>query len=160
MKHGSTHFLRFFIFLLGAAVLALCVFALPSMWKGGSEEFPAAAWAVSLIVAGLYASAVPFFLALRQALKLLGAIDRDAAFSESSVKALRDIKRCALAISVLYAAFVPLLFPIADADDAPGLIIFGAALACAPVTVAVFAAVLERLLRNAIELQSENDLTV
>jgi ABC-type tungstate transport system substrate-binding protein len=52
------------------------------------------------------------------------------------------------------------LYPIADADDAPGLIIIGAAIACAPVVIAVFAAVLERLLQSAIDLKSENDLTV
>lgn len=160
MRRGSTHFLRFFIFLLGAAVLALCVFALPSMSQGGAEEFPEARLAVFLIVAGLYASALPFFLALWQALKLLDSIDRNTAFSESSVTALRNIKRCAIVISAIYAAFLPLLLPIGAADDAPGLLVFGAALAFVPVTVAVFAAVLERLLRNAIEIKSENDLTV
>src|SRR5688572_25592188 len=159
-KRASTLFLRSVIFLLGAIVLALCVFALPSAWKGGSAEFPEASRSVYLIVIGLYASAVPFFYALWQALKLLGSIDRNAAFSDASVEALKRIKRCAVAISAVFIAFVPLLFPIADADDAPGLLIFGAVIACAPVTVAVFAAVLERLLRDAIAIKSENDLTV
>lgn len=160
MKRGSTHFLRFFIILIGAAVLALCVFALPSAWKGGSEEFPTASRALFLIVVGLYASTVPFYAALWQTLKLLGFIDRNTAFSDASVRALKAIKRCAIVITVLYAAFVPLLFPIADADDAPGLILFGAVFACLPAVVAVFAAVLQRLLQNAIELKSENELTV
>ena len=160
MKRGSTHFLRFFILLIGAAVVALSVFALPAMWKGGSEEFPTASRALLLITIGLYASTVPFFAALWQTLKLLGLIDRNTAFSDASVRALKNIKRCAIAITVLYAAFVPLLFPIADADDAPGLILFGAVFACLPAVVAVFAAVLERLLRDAIELKTENDLTV
>lgn len=160
MKRGSTHFLRFVIFLIGAGVLALCIFALPSIWKGGSEEYPAASKALLLIIIGVYASAVPFFIALWQALKLLSYIDRNKAFSDLSVKALRNIKYCGIAIAALLFACVPFLFPIADADDAPGLILFGAAFACAPVVVAVFAAVLQRLLQNAIEIKSENDLTV
>ena len=160
MKRGSTHFLRLAIFGLGAIVLALCVFALPEVWRGGSAEFPAASRSVFLIVIGLYMSAAPFFIALRQALKLLAYIDGNTAFSDASVEALRVIKRCAVVISGIFIAFVPLLIPIAGADDAPGVVVFGAVIACAPVTVAVFAALLERLLRDAIAIKSENDLTV
>jgi len=160
LKRATTHFLRFAIFCLGALVLALCVFALPSIWKGGSEDFPMASKAIFMIVVNLGASAIPFFIALWQALKLLGAIDKGTAFSEASVLALRNIKRCAIAIAVLYVVNVPLLFPIADADDAPGLLVIGMAIAGAPIVVAVFAAVLERLLQDAIVMKSENELTV
>jgi len=160
MKKGSTHFLRFIIFLLGLGVLALYIFALPNMWKGGSEEFPAASRAVFLLMIGMYATAVPFFVALWQTLKLLNYIDQNTAFSDLSVKALKNIKYCATVIAALYVAGVPLLFPIANADDAPGMIIIGMGIACAPIAVAVFAAVLQRLLQNAIDIKSENDLTV
>lgn len=160
MKRGSTHFLRFVISLLGIGVLALCVFALPSLWKGGSEEFPMASNAFLFILIVLELTAIPFFIALWQTLKLLRYIDQNTAFSVLSVKALKNIKYCAISIAVLYFANVPLLFPIADADDAPGLIVIGAAIACAPIVFAVFAAVLQRLVQNAIDIQSENDLTV
>jgi hypothetical protein len=160
MKKGSTHFLRFIIFLLGLGVLALYIFALPNMWKGGSEEFPAASRAIFLLMIGMYATAAPFFIALWQTLKLLRYIDQNTAFSDLSVQALRNIKYCAIIIAALYVSGVPLLFPIADADDAPGMIIIGMGIACAPIAVAVFAAVLQRLLQNAIDIKSENDLTV
>ncbi len=160
MKQGSTVFLRLVILLLGAGVIALCAFGLPALWKGGSEEYPTASRALLLIVTGLYATAMPFFVALWQALKLLDAIDRNTAFSDASVKALRTIKYCAVIIAVLYLGGVPLLFPIAEADDAPGLVVIGMVIACAPIAVAVFAAVLQKLLRSAIDMKSENDLTV
>lgn len=160
MKRGSTGFLRFVIFLVGGIVLALCVFALPEMWKGGSEEFPAAGNAVFLIMIGMYITAVPFFIALWQTLKLLSYIDQNKTFSDLSVQALRLIKYCAIVISAFYVGGVPLLLPIAEADDAPGLMLIGAAIACIPIAVAVFAAVLEKLLQNAIDIKSENDLTV
>jgi len=121
MKKGSTHFLRFIIFLLGLGVLALCVFALPSMWKGGSEEFPTASRAVFLIMIGMYVAAVPFFIALWQTFKLLRYIDRNNAFSDLSVQALRNIKYCAIIIAALYVSGVPLLFQIPDADTPPGI---------------------------------------
>lgn len=160
MKRGSTHFLRLMIFLLGTGVLALCIFALPAMWKGGSAEFPTASKALLAIMVGMYVTAVPFFIALWQTLMLLRYIDQNKAFSDLSVKALRNIKYCAAVIAVLYIGGVPLLLPIAQADDAPGLMVFGAVIACAPIVVAVFAAVLERLLKNALDIKAENDLTV
>ena len=160
MKRGSTHFLRFTTFLFGIVVLAICIFGLPSMYRGGSEEFPDASQSLLITMGILYATAVPFFFALWQTLKLLRSIDQDAAFSESSVKALRNIKYSAITMTVLYLACVPFLIPIAEADDAPGLVPIGAVFACSPLVIAVFAAVLQRLLQSAIDIKSENDLTV
>lgn len=160
MKRVSTHVLRAALFVIGVGVLALCIFALPAMWKGGSAEFPMASTAVFLIMLVLYATAIPFSIALWQAFKLLGYIDHNTAFSQASVNALKNIKYCAIVFAVLYAACVPLLFPIADADDAPGLLLIGAAIAGAPIAVAVFVAVLQRLFQNAIEIKTENDLTI
>lgn len=160
MKRGQTYFLKAALIFMALSVLAFCIFALPSIWKGGSAEFPEASHAVVLIVIGLYVTVIPFYIALWQAFKLLGYIDQNKAFSEMSVNALKHIKYCAIVISVLYVCGVPLLFPIADADDAPGLILIGAAIACGPIVIAVFAAILEKLLQNALDLKSENDLTV
>jgi len=160
MKKGSTWFLRGTVLLLGLMVLALCIFALPSAWEGGQVEFPTARTAVICIVIILYATVIPFFIALGETLKLLSYIDKNIAFGDLSVKALRKIKYCAIVIAVFYFINVPLLLPIAQADDAPGLLIVGFVIACAPVVVAVFAAVLERLLKDAIKIQAENELTV
>lgn len=160
MKLGSTHFLRLIILLLGTGVLALCIFALPAMWQGGSVEFPEASYAILLIMIGLYVTAVPFFIGIWQTFKLLRYIDQNKAFSELSVQALRNIKYCAAIIAILYVGGVPLLFPIAQADDAPGLILMGTGIACAPIAVTIFAAILQRLLQNAIDIKAENDLTV
>lgn len=160
MKRGSTLFLKGFVVLIGTIVLALCTFALPQMWKGGPEEFPEASRAVFLIVIGLYATAVPFFIALWQTLKLIRYIELNKAFSDLSVKALRNIKYCATAIAVLYIGGVPLLLPIAQADDAPGLVLMGMVVASAPLAIATFAAILQRVLEDAIAIKSENDLTI
>lgn len=160
MQKGSTLFLKAVVLFMGVVVIALCIFALPSIWKGGSVEFPTASNALLLIVIGLYATTIPFFIALWQTLKLLSYIDKNKAFSNLSVNALRNIKYCATTIGVLYMGGMPLLLPIADADDAPGLLIFGFIIACAPMVIAVFAAILEQLLQNAIEIKSENELTV
>jgi capsular polysaccharide biosynthesis protein len=45
-------------------------------------------------------------------------------------------------------------------DDAPGAIVIGLVIIFASIVIAVFAAVLEKLLRTAIDIKSENDLTI
>jgi hypothetical protein len=45
-----------------------------------------------------YLASIPFFVALYQAFKVLGYIRQNKAFSQATVKALRTIKFCALAI--------------------------------------------------------------
>jgi len=158
LKQGSTMFLKAVVFLIGIAVLALCIFGLPWIANELTEDF-SANWVYPVII-GWYATAIPFFLALYQALRLLSHIDKNQAFSDLSVNALKFIKYCAITMSILYATGMPFLYQIADVDDAPGIIIIGLVFICAPIVIAVFAAVLQKLLKNAIEIKSENDLTV
>ncbi|MEH6994350.1 DUF2975 domain-containing protein, partial [Neobacillus drentensis] len=112
------------------------------------------------LVIGMYVSVIPFFAALVQAFKLLSYIDKNQAFSELSVNALKNIKICALTISGLYLVILPFVYLVAELDDAPGLIIIGIVPVFASMVIAVFAAVLQRLLKEAIDIKSENDLTV
>lgn len=150
MKHGSTLFLKIFVILIGIPVLALCIFWVPGFV--GYLPVP--------IILGVYATAISYFFALYQALKLLSYIDKNKAFSELSVKTLKNIKYCAVTISIIYTVLIPFLFPIADADDAPGLVGFPIIIVFGSIVIAVFAAVLQRLLKEAIDIKSENDLTV
>jgi uncharacterized membrane protein YhdT len=150
MKRGSTLFLKIAVILIGIPILALSVFWLPSF----ANYLP---YPVLIIV---YATVIPFFFALYQALKLLSYIDRNKAFSGLSVQALKYIKYCAVTISILYVAVIPFLIPVAEADDAPGLVGFPVIFIFASSVIAVFAAVLQKLLKEAIEIKTENDLTV
>jgi hypothetical protein len=154
MKEGSTILLRLAIFVLGAAVLAVCIFALPAWILSDNTGY------YRPILLGLYVTAIPFFIALYQALKLLGYIDGNKAFSELSVKALTNIKYCAITISALFTAGMPYIFIVADKDDAPGVVAIGLVIIGASAVIATFAALLQKLLKNAIDIKSENDLTV
>jgi len=146
----ETLFLKIAVSLIGIPVLALCIFWLPGFRNYLSYS----------ILIGVYATAGAFFFALYQALKLLSYIDNNKAFSELSVKALKNIKYSAITISTIYAGIIPFLFPVADADDAPGLVGFPLIIIFASVVIAVFAAVLQKLLKNAIDIKTDNDLTI
>lgn len=158
MERGSTLFLKVTVFLMGLPVLALCILGLPAIMKEATDTYPDY-WVYPIIIA-MYLSAIPFYTALYQAYKLLGYIDRNQAFSKLSVKALKNITYCAIAICVFYAAAEPFVYFIADKEDAPGLIVVGLVVIFASLVIAVFAAVLQKLLKNAIDIKSENDLTI
>jgi len=153
MKKSSTLFLKLVIVLIGITVLALCfLFTLDVVKAGGGLFLP-----IPIIMC---VTAIPFFFALYQTLKLLGYIDKNIAFSELSIRALKNIKYSAITISILYVVGMPFLFSVADKDDAPGVVGFGLIFILASIVVATFAAVLEKLVRNGLDLKSENDLTV
>ncbi len=158
MKRGTTLFLKLAVILIGIPVLALCIYGLP--WLANNPVNPDYAHILYPILLGLYVSAIPFYFALYQAFKLLFYIDKNKAFSQNSIKALKNIKYCAITISALYVVILPFVFLVADKDDAPGLIIVGMVPIFASMVIAVFAAVLQMLLKEAIDIKTENELTV
>lgn len=160
MKDGTTLFLKLSIVLIGLPVLGLCIFGLPAIAKGAAEYQQELTRFLYPLLMVMYATAIPFFLALYQALKLLNYIDKNKAFSELSVKALKNIKYCAFIISFLYMVGMPFFYFIGEIEDAPGVILIGLILIFAPIVIAVFAAVLQKLLQNAIDIKSDNDLTI
>lgn len=157
---GETLFLKLTVILLAFPVIAACVFLLPWLIRDTMRSDWEYAYLLYPILIAMYLSAIPFFIALYQTFQLLNYIDRNNAFSERSVRALRNIKRCAVTISGLYVLSMPFFFLMGDRDDAPGVVLIGMILIFAPVVIAVFAAVLQKLLTSAIEIKSENDLTV
>lgn len=154
MKQASTLFLRSAVFVIGLIVLAICVFTLPA---GISSDETGD---YRPILAGLYVAAIPFFVALYQTLKLLQYIDKNEAFSNLSVKALQVIKYCALVISGLFVAGLPYIYHVADKDDAPGVVAIALVITFASFVIATFAAILQKLVQNAMDIKNENDLTV
>jgi len=153
----ETLFLKTVVFLIGITTLALCIFWLP--WLA-NELAESSSGLVYLLVIDLYVTAIPFFVALYHTLRLLSYIDKNIAFSELSVRSLKYIKYCAFTISILYVIVMPLLYLWAEADDAPGIIVLGLVIIFASIVIAVFAAILQKLLKNAIDIKSENDLTI
>ncbi|SDM50876.1 Protein of unknown function [Fictibacillus solisalsi] len=160
MKRVSTLFLKIAVFLIGMPVLAMCIFLVPEIAKYLAELYPAHSYLKYLVYIDLYASAIPFYFALYQAFMLLSYIDKNKAFSELSVRSLKKIKYCAITISVLIGLGMPLFYLMAERDDAPGIILIGLIIIFASIVIAVFAAVLQMLLKDAIDIKSENDLVV
>ena len=87
---GETLLLKIAIFIIGLPVFTLSILGLP--WLANNPVNPEYAHGLYPILIGMYLSTIPFYLALYKAFRLLGYIDKNIAFSELSVKALKDIK--------------------------------------------------------------------
>ncbi|MFA5927504.1 MAG: DUF2975 domain-containing protein [Patescibacteria group bacterium] len=159
MKRGSTILLRGAVILIGLVVFALCVFVLPAVAKEMVDVMPVQYELLPILIV-LAASTIPFYSALYQAWKLLNYIDINEAFSELSVKVLKNIKRSGIAVGLLYMACSPFLFIVADGGDAPGILAIGLVIIFASIVIATLSAVLQKVLQDALDIKSENDLTV
>lgn len=155
MKQGSTFILRSAVILLGLIILSICVFGIFPLISSGEITGP-----YLPILVGLYIPAIPYFIALYHAMKLLDYIDKNIAFSNKSIHELKRIKFCAVIISIIFAAGLPYIYYVAQIDDAPGVFAIGLIIAFASATIATAAGVLQKLVQNAVDIKSENDLTV
>lgn len=158
MNNQKTNFLKIAILAIGLVVLLLCVFYLPWLAENISKHNPEQSYLKYPLLIGIYFTTVPFYLALFEGFRLLVYIEREHAFSQQSVISLNHIKLCAIAIAVLYGIGSLALFTINLL--VPILILLGGTILFASASIAIFAAVLQELLRTALEIKSENDLTV
>lgn len=111
MERGSTLLLKITVCLMGISILALCTFGLPWIANEAAKDYPTY-WLYPALI-GFYAMATPIFVASYQALRLLSYIDKNKAFSELSVRALKNIKYCAFTVSILFVVCMPFIFHLA-----------------------------------------------
>lgn len=158
MERMTTLLLRMVIYFVGFIVLGLCIFWLPYQANFFAKTAPEFAHLKYPLLFGIYATAIPFFIALFQGLKLLSYIDKKQAFTDLSVGSLRNISYSGIAISILYV--VGIIFLIIQNAGHPGFVLMGLVIIFASIVIVVFSAVLRKLLQNVIGIKSENDLTV
>jgi hypothetical protein len=161
MKRSSIIFLQIVIVLLGVAALALLLWE-PQVEGVNKNRTNFQIYFQDPFLALVYAGSIPFFIALYQAIRALGYVGRNEVFSPEVVKALRIIKYCALAIIgfvVLLELFI-LLSGNRDLENPGAPIFMGILIAFPSIVVATAAAMFERILQNAVDIKSENDLTV
>jgi hypothetical protein len=159
MKKSSTIFLQIVIVLIGIGALALM------LWEPRIEGRNAHATLFEIyfkdpFLAYAYIASLPFFVALYQAFILLRYIGQNKVFSLNSVRTLRTIKYCGLILVVFIVAPEAYLFIARPGDDIAGGVAVGLFLIFVSAVIATAAAVFERLLQNAVDIKSENDLTV
>jgi hypothetical protein len=108
-----------------------------------------------------YSSSIAFFVALFKAFKQLGFIGQNKLFSLNSVRTFRSIKYCAIILGILIAmAGLYIWIFHADDDDPAGFLVVCIVMTFISVAVAITVAVLEKILQHAVDMKTENDLTI
>ncbi len=158
MKRGSTLFLRLVICLLAVGVFALMI------WFPQTEGRAANLDLISIykdpLIIYAYIASTPFFFGLYQAFKLLNLIDADKAFSQAAVNTLRNMKYASISLIGFILLAILFIRFAAGGDDPAGPTMLGLIATFAATIIATAATLFQKLFQNAVDLKSENDLTV
>ena len=159
MKKISIVFLQAVIVLIG--IVALAVLIRFPLTEGRAKDLDLfSIYADPLILYG-YLSSIAFFVALYNAFRLLGYVGQNKVFSLPSVKALKNIKYCAIVVGILIVIAGVYISTTHHKDDDPAGFLAICFVSCfASVVVATAAAIFEKILQNAVDMKSENDLTI
>lgn len=158
MNRGASHFLRAVLVLIGIGALAFL------LWEPHVEGRNANATLFEIyfkdpFLAFVYVGSIPFFVGLYHGFKVLGHAGRSGEFSPSNVRSLRTIRYCAIAL-VGFVAIAEAIILSSHSDDHAGPVMMGIVIAFVAVVVATAMVLLERALQHAVDMKSENDLTV
>lgn len=159
MKRVSVIFLQAVVVLISIVTLAILI-RIP-LTEGRATNLDLFSIYTDPFILYGYAASIAFFVALYKAFKLLGYIGQSKVFSSNSVNALKSIKYCAIVLSILIVAAGLYIRIFHSKDDDPaGFLAICFVTAFVSVVVATAAAIFQKLLQNAVDMKSENDLTV
>ncbi len=158
MKRGSTLFLKVVLILIGVVTLVGLIWF--PQTEGRATNLDLISIYKDPLIIYIYIASIPFFVGLFQAFKLLNLIDANKAFTQDAINTLKIMKFASLsligfiALALLYIRF------FVHGDDPAGPTALGFMISFASIVIATAAAIFQRLLQNAVDMKSENDLTV
>jgi hypothetical protein len=159
MKQISTVFLQVVVVLIGIGALVLLLWM--PLTEGRATNLDLFHIYFDPLILYAYAASIAFFVALYKTFKLLGYIGQNKVFSTDSVKTIKSIKHCAIILGILIVlAGVYIRLFHEKEDDPAGFIAICIVTTFVSIVFATAAAVFEKLLQNAIDMKSENDLTI
>ena len=163
MKQGLTSITRGIIYLMGFALITVCAILLPELAREESVGRVTPPSPYPFLI-GAWILSTPIFVALHQTLKLLSHVDGNKAFSNHSVKTLQNIKFCSIVFSAMIIVGVVTVVLVTRSvnptEDVTPIVTLGFVFTFVSSAAATFIAVLQKLLKVAIDIKSENDLTV
>ncbi len=159
MTKFSIAFLQFVIVFIGLITITLLIWA--PLNEGRATNLNLFRIYTDPFILLIYTSSLAFFAALFQAFKLLRFIGQNKVFTPSAVKTLQKIKHCGIILCCLIL-IVGLYIKIfhSKEDDPAGFITICIVTTFSSFVVATAAAIFEKLLQNAVDIKTENDLTV
>lgn len=158
MKKGSTLFLKIIIVLIAVGVLAgLIIFP---QTEGRAVNLGLIDIYKDPLIIFVYIGSIPFFIGLYQGFKLLNFIDKGKAFSQGAINTFRNMKIASFTLIGFIASTLLYLRFYAQGEDAAGPTGLGIIACLIIAVIGTAAAIFQKLLQNAVEIKSENDLTI
>ena len=158
MKFGATLFLRGVLLLIGIGALAFLLVE-PHYEGRNAHATLFAIYFKDPFLAYAYVASSAFFVGLYHAFKVLAYAGRNEEFSPAAVRSVRTIKYCAFAL-IGFVMAGEVFIMLHESDDRAGGVFMGVLIFFGSIVVATGMAILERTLQNALDMKSENDLTV
>lgn len=117
-------------------------------------------WQTTLLILVIFTTLLSGIIIGGIIFKLLTIISNDQTFSDHSHRLVSYIRKVMILISLSAFGILPKFYQMADADDAPGLMLLGFALVFLPFAGLVLMNVLIKILEEAIRLKKNDELTV
>ena len=158
LRKSSTTFLKFALLIIATPILAGLLY-FPQV-EGRATNLNQFEIYSDPFIIYIYIASISFFIGIYQAIKLLGLIEQNKAFTQAAVKRLRNMKLSALALMFFIIGALPVIFPFAQEDDVPGVVLIALVAILTSAVLATACAVFQKLFQNALDLKEENELTV
>ena len=159
MKGLPILFLQAVIVLMG--VVALSIMIRFPLTEGRAQNLDLFSIYADPFILYAYAASLAFFVALYKAIRILGYIRQDRLFTLKSVRTLKSIKYCAIILIIMIGlGGIYIRIFHAEGDDPAGFLALCMLMIFINIAIATAVAVLERLLQNAVDMKTENDLTI
>lgn len=121
---------------------------------------PFSNWQTTLFILVLYLILLVTLLLNFFLLRLVKTFPSKETFTKKSLKLSSKIRSCLLCITILAFGILPKFYQIADMSDSPGILLIGFVLLFIPFFIYILSSILIDLLKQAIYLKNDYDLTV
>ncbi|MCH1977401.1 DUF2975 domain-containing protein [Enterococcus hirae] len=121
---------------------------------------PFSNWQTTLFILVLYLILLVNLLLNFFLLRLVKTFPSKETFTKKSLKLSSKIRSCLLCITILAFGILPKFYQIADMSDSPGILLIAFVLLFIPFFIYILSSILIDLLKQAIYLKNDYDLTV
>ncbi|EMF0051325.1 DUF2975 domain-containing protein [Enterococcus hirae] len=121
---------------------------------------PFSNWQTTLFILVLYLILLVTLLLNFFLLRLVKTFPSKETFTKKSLKLSSKIRSCLLCITILAFGILPKFYQIADMSDSPGILLIAFVLLFIPFFIYILSSILIDLLKQAIYLKNDYDLTM
>lgn len=121
---------------------------------------PFSNWQTTLFILVLYLILLVTLLLNFFLLRLVKTFPSKETFTKKSLNLISKIRSCLLCITILAFGILPKFYQIADMSDSPGILLIAFVLLFIPFFIYILSSILIDLLKQAIYLKNDYDLTV